>query len=836
MATSPLYVATRHDLEDIFTSMRPCFEGRESEDNFKLRDQAISKLRRIVAGNAPVDLSDTFTAGIKALLEGIIKVINSLRTTVSKNACDLIQDMAKAKISNMDHVAEIVLPHLMKLCAATKKIAADKANESTTLIITNVSYNIYLMKLIWSACEDKNVQPRKFATGWLKTLVGKHREHKHVFEKGDGLPLFEKCLKKGLSDSNPDVRQSMRPTYWAFIRLWPERSDAILSALSDSHRKVLMSESSGTTSAPAPPKAAVTATPKPKTSIKDTIAAKRQAAKADTKPVPPTTTTASSSNTHPMPPTISTASSSTSRPATSANPTTSSATSHPVPSATSTASSSTSRPPPPVTTTRSLSSAPVRPSRAMKKTTATEVKRPVSPGSITSMAAGGFSPKREAVSPILTLLRDRSQSPISPKPMSTTAARGLSPNREIMSPPIITMLRERSKSPPPSVKSPSTPVNSTAPPGNPSAPHVKSASKAFEVPTATSFDRPMKPVLSRKEGLARKALEELPINEPIKRGSNTKRAHGEAVSREKWAKVERHQLNLSSPKEEPHLRPASVESLRHKMLIRINDIRCRSYRIATFREIQIIIRGSWPVLGDDSELFDELLFAIFDLIEHWDMADPSTLRDCGSDLYTQVLITLRVMLRYHNNLFSTFYPRALCALLSAARSQQDSTHMRFGLEDTIKAVINECDVGNLEDSIDSVLDYLESYTDPLFRQPEHLGLLALIELMKLSDPERLCRPEDQADRLGRLAARTVRSPFPEMRSRAVEFAMTYASFLADDERFWQLASEVSNDRARLLTYYFTKERVLQAFKVEEELLDRAYTGPCIPLPGSLDID
>ncbi|KAL8807718.1 MAG: hypothetical protein Q9182_000529 [Xanthomendoza sp. 2 TL-2023] len=834
MATSPLYVATRHDLEDIFTSMRPCFEGKESEDNFKLRDQAISKLRRIVAGNAPVDLTEPWTAGIKALLEGIIKVINSLRTTVSKNACDLIQDMAKAKIPNMDNIAEIVLPHLMKLCAATKKIAADKANESITLIITNVSYNIYLMKLIWSACEDKNVQPRKFATGWLKTLVGKHREHKHVFEKGDGLLLFEKCLKKGLSDSNPDVRQSMRPTYWAFIRLWPERSDAILSALSDAHRKVLMSESSGTTSAPAPPKAAATTATKPKTSIKDTIAAKRQAAKADSRLAAPATLTASSSSTsQPVPPAVSTSSSSTSRSAAPANSATSSSTSHPVPPA---SSSSTFRPPPPVPTTRSLSSAPVRPSRAMKKPTAIEVKRPISPGSITSMAAGGFSPKREAGSPILTLLRDRSRSPVSPKPMSTTAARGLSPNREIMSPPLITILRERSKSPPPSINSPSPPIKLPAPPAKSPAPPVKPATEAFEIPRVISFDRPMKPVLSRKEGLARKALEELPINEPLKRGSSTKRAHGEAVSRDKWVKVERHQLNLSTPKDEPNLRPASVESLRHKMLVRINDIRCRTYRISTFREIQIIIRGSWPVLGDDPELFDELLFAVFDLIEHWDMADPSTLRDCGSDLYTQTLITLRVMLRYHNNLFSIYYPRAICALLSAARSQQDSTHMRFGLEDTVKAVINECDVGNLEDSIDSVLDYLETYIDPLCHQPEHLGLLALIELMKLSDPERLCRPEDQADRLGRLAARAVRSPFPEMRSRAVDFAMTYASFLADEKRFWQLASEVSNDRARLLTYYFTKERVLQAFKVEEDLLDRAYSAPTIPLSGSLGID
>lgn len=78
MATSPMYMASRHDLEDAFIAMHPCFKDKESEDNFKLRDQAISKLRRITAGNAPTEFSEAYATGIKALLEGIIKVINSL--------------------------------------------------------------------------------------------------------------------------------------------------------------------------------------------------------------------------------------------------------------------------------------------------------------------------------------------------------------------------------------------------------------------------------------------------------------------------------------------------------------------------------------------------------------------------------------------------------------------------------------------------------------------------------------------------------------------------------------------------------------------------------------
>ncbi|KAL8718330.1 MAG: hypothetical protein Q9181_008217, partial [Wetmoreana brouardii] len=203
MAT-PLDMASRHDLEDTFNAMRPHFEDKETEQNWQLREKDTAKLRRITVGNAPKVLKDTYQAGMKSLLEGIVKVINSLRTTLSASGCDLVQDMAKDKIPGIDSMAEIVLPHLVKLCASTKKIAAAKADATVNIIIAHISYNIFLMKLIWSACEDKNVQPRKYATGWLKTLVGKHRENKAVFEKGEGLQLFEKCLKKGLADSNPD--------------------------------------------------------------------------------------------------------------------------------------------------------------------------------------------------------------------------------------------------------------------------------------------------------------------------------------------------------------------------------------------------------------------------------------------------------------------------------------------------------------------------------------------------------------------------------------------------------------------------------------------------------
>ncbi|KAL8895662.1 MAG: hypothetical protein Q9192_003504 [Flavoplaca navasiana] len=852
MATSPMYMASRHDLEDAFIAMQPCFKDKESEDNFKLREQAILKLRRITAGNAPNEFSDAFATGIKALVEGIIKTIVSLRTTVCKNGCDLVQDLAKARISNIDHVADFVLPPLIKLSANTKKITADKANETVTILITNISYNINLMRLMLTACEDKNTPPRLFATGWLKTLIHKHRDHKHVFEKGEGITIFEKCLKKTLADKDKSVRESVRPTYWAFIRLWPERAEPILSTLSESHRRPLLTES--TESVPAPAKAATaaaakSAAPRPKPSLKDTMAAKRQATKAEK-------------------------------------------TSAPEPMSRRSSTSGPSNPPPvPVTAApRTLSSAPVRPSRVMRKATATskpqssdlsksaiEVSKstvevpkttppklsksaielskattpePVKSPILTMLAQRPMSPQSSVErsqsptpkSPILAMLSERSQSPQTAirRPLSpgSSGALGLSYNRELPSPPLMTALRERSRSPASTGQStgiasevaidtpePSivTPASSIVRSGPSSATPGPSSARPEQRNVTSSSLGPGNVPCSRKEGIARRAFQEFAA-----------KPASESTSEEKWINIVRFQTALSSPRDEFRTSEVFVYDLRKEMHKLVQVIKADNWNLYVFRDIQNLMQRSWSLLDDDDRLFDELLFSLWRLIDSWN-DELHIVRDTGNDHNTQVLLTLRMMLHYHKRSFSVYYPRTLCVLLSASRKQSDATHMQFALEDAVMAIIKDCDAGNREDSIDSVLDFLESYTDLQDRQPEYLGLFALTELMKSSDPERECRPRIQAERLGRLAARVVRSPYPEVRQRAVNFAMTYASFLADDAEFWRLASDVSNEQARLLTYYFTKQRTMQIFRLEEQMINdtygtRALFPPITPSP------
>lgn len=227
----PLYIENHRDLEEVFHEMHPYFDGKESEQNWLKREKSILKLRKITKGNALQDFATVYLTGIKGLLDGILKTVNSLRTTVSTIACHLVQDLARVAGSGLDSMVEILLQNLIKLCANTKKITAAKGNDTVSTIMANVTFHNRLLQNTYSACQDKNVQPRSYACGWLKTIIDKHGHHKHIIEHAGGLEWIEKCLRAGLGDRDLKVRESMRSTYWAFARFWPERSEVYVSCV-----------------------------------------------------------------------------------------------------------------------------------------------------------------------------------------------------------------------------------------------------------------------------------------------------------------------------------------------------------------------------------------------------------------------------------------------------------------------------------------------------------------------------------------------------------------------------------------------------------------------------
>lgn len=224
-SVEPSYVNTKSELDDMFRDMHMFFDGRESEHNWLKREESVTKLRRLIAGNVPTDFAEPFLIHCKSLLDGIIKAVTSLRTSLSKEGCALVQDLARTFGPGIDPLVELLMQTFIKLTAATKKIASQLANTTVDLIVGKTTYNARIMQHMWGACQDKNVQPRTYVTGWLKTIISKESHHKSHLEHSGGLDLMEKCIKKGLGDPNPGVREKMRGTYWAFAAVWPAKAE-----------------------------------------------------------------------------------------------------------------------------------------------------------------------------------------------------------------------------------------------------------------------------------------------------------------------------------------------------------------------------------------------------------------------------------------------------------------------------------------------------------------------------------------------------------------------------------------------------------------------------------
>lgn len=221
----PLYMSSARELEDFFRDIRPPYEDKETEDNWRLREANVIKMRRLLKGNAPQEFLQVLVAGFKNMLDGILKVVNSLRTTMSTAGCQLIQDLAIKLGSGLDPMVEIILQGLEKMSASTKHINAQNADKTVDTVFARVSYHQKLMQHIWLAIQDKNVQPRQFSAGWLKTILKRQAHNKSQFEHSGGADMAEKTIKKGLADANPKVRENMRGTYWTYAQTWPDKAE-----------------------------------------------------------------------------------------------------------------------------------------------------------------------------------------------------------------------------------------------------------------------------------------------------------------------------------------------------------------------------------------------------------------------------------------------------------------------------------------------------------------------------------------------------------------------------------------------------------------------------------
>lgn len=820
----PTYVNTQRELDEIFREMQFHFEGKETEQNWLKREESVVKLRRLMAGNASTDFHDSFLSGVRALLDGLIKAINSLRTSLSKEGCNLVQDLARTFGPGIDPMVELLMQTFIKLSAATKKIASQQANVTVDTILGRVTYSNRLMQHVWGACQDKNVQPRLYATGWLKTLLTKEAHHKNHVEHSGGLDLVEKCIKKGLADPNPGVREKMRATYWCFAGIWPAKAEAIMNGLDAQAQKLLEKDPNNPNS---PKKAEGAARPglglskstmgTSKPSLRETMLAQKKAAMA-TKNLPVRPGSAMS---HFSP--VRTASS----------------TSQASAASTATASTTATVRTRPESTLGGISGAPMRPTRrrpemAARPATAgpysvrshdqpsTEQSSPnsnsnrtkaVTPKTVTDSpkrsvtrrpchmahASEGSLPTPSKIATVKAISSPRTTPSKMPTPKSTTPrvrpvqpAAASSPSKSLEDLTMVTvptLLNARSS--PPSQGASLSPVPPSPAPASPTPPpsiEVVPAEVPIEVEVAsTRAETPIEPVKvyedpftgeqpTPKPTFAAPVLEDKPVNEDA------------AIQQRTEPDVENGVPGLFSP-EKAKQNTRLLDS-------GISKVKAQSLDVHGFRKLQGIIRDSKSGFSDDK--FDALLSGLFEFLE-----SPLThiSPEKVQDVKAQILATIKLLLKKMRDSFQPHVSRGLESLLRARAGYDGRTHIVSGLELLAAELVTLGDPSEMTLVLSKMLGNMEA--DSAATRSLSMGLHTLKEMVEMRKD--FMPSSTELDILAALTGRCLESTDSGVRMDSVQLCVALHERVGE-QRFWEAMRGVREDPKSLITYYVVKKQ------------------------------
>lgn len=814
-AVEPMYVNTQRELDDIFREIHAYFEGKETEQNWLKREESMTKLRKLIAGNAVSDFQDGFLAGLRALLDGTLKAVNSLRTSLSKEGCNLVQEIAYTYGPGIDPMVEILMQNFIKLCGSTKKIASSQGNITIDAIVSKVTFNARILQHIWAACQDKNVQPRTYATGWLETVLKKEAHHKSHIEHAGGLDVVEKCIKKALADPNPGVREKMRATYWTFNTIWPGRAEAIMDSLDATAQKLLRNDPHNPNS---PKKGEGAARPglglskstmgPSKPSLRETMLAQKKAAMAG-KNLPPRPGSAMA---HFSPQRTVSGSSTLSAASTSSGPV------RHRPEGTHAVASSGG----------GLSVAPMRPARkrpelAARPATAgpysmrghdTEQDSPperIRPKPAVTPKTLGVSPKRTVQRPKPGHASTASESslptpsklvssksapspritPVAPSPR-TTPARGRpapppalssSPTKAhedlTMVVPTIASLRTSSprQSPKPSPNlatptKPTLPVAGSSSPATPSAPPLKVYEDPFTEDQATPKATPF----------ATNVLEDKPVNEHTNLARTTSPPGSD-----------------TTPATEP-FSPEKVKQNSRLLDSGIAKIRAQALDVHGFRRLQGIIRDGAGASGKSSiftdERFDALVGGLFSYLES---PLAALAPEKVQDVKAQILATIRLLLKKMRECFQPHVSRGLEGLLRCRATYDGRTHMVSGLETLAAELVVLGDAGEMTLVLSRMLSGLpEGESRSL-----SMGLHVLAQMV---DGKRGFVPNDaELATLSTLAGRCLGSRDSGVRMDAVGLCVALHGRVGE-QRFWASVKGVGEDGKSLITYYVVKRQ------------------------------
>lgn len=233
----------------------------------------------------------------------------------------------------------------------------------------------------------------------------------------------------------------------------------------------------------------------------------------------------------------------------------------------------------------------------------------------------------------------------------------------------------------------------------------------------------------------------------------------------------------------------------------VTRVKARTLDVHGFRKLQSLIRDNKAVLTGDK--FEALLLGLFDFLQ-----DPleGTAPERAQDVKSQILGTIKLLLKKERFNFQPYVSTGLEALLKARSAYDARTYIVSGLELLADELVVLGDASELVMTLTKFLSQADDST-PEGCRALSMGTHALKQL--LEGKTGYVPSETELTNLGSLQGRCLVSADSGVRRDAVQLCVAMHARVGEGE-FWRVMGGLGEDPKNLITYYIVKRQREQA--------------------------
>ncbi|XP_061178265.1 CLIP-associating protein 1-like isoform X1 [Saccostrea echinata] len=209
--------------------------------NWEKRHEALRNIRAVVvAGGMEYD---DFPQSIRSLDVCLINAVKDLRSQIVREACITLAYLSQQMGLRFEHLAEVLLPHLINLIPNSAKVMASSGITCIQFII-QYTQSPRLIPIITTNLTSKSNIIRRQCYEFLHIALqnwSTHSLEKHI-------ALLQDSIKRGISDADSEARLYARRSYWGFADHFKEQAAMLMHSLEPREQKLLHDQCSGSSS------------------------------------------------------------------------------------------------------------------------------------------------------------------------------------------------------------------------------------------------------------------------------------------------------------------------------------------------------------------------------------------------------------------------------------------------------------------------------------------------------------------------------------------------------------------------------------------------------------